>query len=120
MNEKRREFRLENSLIPSDLCRVFLMLPDGGEIISKLVNISRLGMGLVTPTDEFFSDNNFWKKRIVFVNFPVKKIKVPAEFTYINTNSNGTLSIGVSFINSNHRKMFKEFLKSATDTRMLA
>ena len=120
MNENRRELRLENSLIPSDLCRVFLMLPDGVEVISKLVNISRLGMGLVTPTDEYYSDGYFLKRRIVVVNFPVKQIKVPAEFTYIKKNSNGTLSIGVSFINPNHWKMFREFLKSATDIRMLA
>jgi len=119
MNEKREKTRFENAEILSDLCSIFLVLSDGVEIISKLVDLSSIGMRLTLPTDKFYDEKISWKGQAVIINFPLMNIKVPAECVYIERHENSTMSMGVFFTNPYHHNMFHELLKLSADSRML-
>lgn len=120
MNERRIEPRHENSALPSELCVLFLTLPGGVEVISKLVNLSSRGILLTVPTDEFYTGEESWMGQTVEVNFPLKNIRIPGECINVYRNLNRTLSIGIYFTNPCHHQRLSEIFKTAAVSRMLA
>jgi len=120
MNEKRKELRYENSALPYDLCNIFMIFPDGVEIIAKLNNICSCGMRLTLPTDEFYNPEISWLGVDLVINFPLKNIRAKAECINIEKNSNHTITFGVYFQDLEQQNMFNDLLISSLYVRMPA
>ena len=67
-------------------------------------------MRMTLSSDELFNDKFPRKGWEVGVHFPLRDMKVLAEYIYSEKNSNGTVTIGVYFVNPYHHNIFNELL----------
>jgi hypothetical protein len=111
MKEQRSVSRIDNSALPTQLCRASILLAGGNEITARTINLSETGMRILVSSDEC-GKNALAKGRSMHVVFPEAEIELSGECIYSEERKRAVAFLGIGFVNPYERILFGRYLNS--------